>query len=181
MSDKIQANVEANANANALKEDSNSDLLKRLSNFLPKLANANQELQNKLDAVPKGTNPMQLDAFLRKDNDNESDDSSKCSDDEQASKVASSTGNATIEMTVALGNLESNPIALLDGEKEEGADESDENEAATIECNKNDDDIELLGKRKKSEGSKEEEEEDEEEDKPLFSVRSTRRKTSSLK
>ena len=153
----------------------NSDLMNRLQSFLPKMADANQELESKIEeGKTQGSNPLQIDSLLHKDNEekNVSDNSSECSGNQEDGNTSTS-GKQIIEMTVALGNLESNPIMeLLANDDEHEGDELD-NKDVVQENNSNSEVIDLLGKRTHHIDTQGAETDG---DKPLFTVRSTRRK-----
>jgi len=153
-----------------------SDLMSRLGNFLPQMAAANQDLESMLTATEDGSNPLQIDAVLQKD-DNDSDAASDCSDDDMVD------GKQTIHMTVALGNLDSNPIMSLltnDGQEENNAAESDESDDDESDDGKPNDinkvALALLGKGKDVDVGAQGPGGGNDNDAPLFTVRSTRRK-----
>ena len=155
----------------------NSDLLKRLQSFLPQMANANQELESKIQQgeTIQGTNPLQIDASLL-NNENQENDSEHSDDsgDDEDEGILSNERKQTIEMTVTLGNLESNPIlSLLSNDDDECEDSNDGQLQRGTKKTSSLDTVDSLAKRKLE--TKEADGTDD--DKPLFTVRSTRRKT----
>ena len=166
----------ASSDLGSMKSKGNSDLMSRLQSFLPKMANANKELEHKIECGDntEGRNTLQIDSALRKD-ENIVDDSGhpvECLENVDNENITSN-GEQTIEMTVALGNLESNPImSLLTND-----DESESNKLDGVDVNIDDKNElrgeDLPGKRKERDEANKSGIDVEE---PLFTVRSIRRK-----
>ena len=153
----------------AFLKSGNSDLLNRLSDFLPEIAAANEKLGN-----DSNKECVQIDTTLQKDGDDSDSDDAGASSDEVET-------NQTIQMTVALGELKDNPIMTLlanDDDEEEGSgDEDSQNSSSNKDESTYEDDkikdregllLSMLGSKPDVESKKKEE--------PLFTVRSTRRR-----
>lgn len=158
----------------AFLKSGNSDLLNRLSNFLPEIAAANEKLGNGTD--DSNEECVQIDTTLQKDGEDSDSDDDVASSDEGDTKQ-------TIQMTVALGELKDNPIMSLlanDDDNEEGSDDVDSQDSlsdkdeSTYQDGKIKDReglvLSMLGNGCKSDVESKKKEE------PLFTVRSTRRK-----
>lgn len=144
-----------NSNANFSTEEDNN-LLKRLKCFLPEIAAANEELQQKLHSSQShGQESLRIDASLQKDDGTDEQEEEEEDDEVEEENTDRNEGNLnekkTIQMTVTLGSLESNPIISLLGD----ADDDDDQDAS------------YDGANSCSSGS------DEETSKPLLTVRST--------
>ena len=156
-------------------KNGNSDLLKRLGNFLPQMAAANEELDKELKSAKNGSNPVQIDSILQKDDGEQSDDASACNSNEVDENTG---GGQTIQMTVALGDLESNPIMSMLTYDEKSLQDDDneqhkpEDSIEVTPSDRNKSVLALLGKG----GDKDEDNANSVNDVPLFTVRSTRRK-----
>jgi len=147
---------------NALKGAGTSDLMSRLSSFLPELAAANK----KLNETEGGSALAQIDVSLQKDDDDADDSVSSDANDNECSE----DGKQTIQMTVALKNLDDPILALLTNDDNEedlppAGDSAEVNESESNRAVKS-----LIGNEQNTSSDEQE---------PLFTVRSTRRKNGS--
>mmetsp|Transcript_20157 Transcript_20157/g.29638 ORF Transcript_20157/g.29638 Transcript_20157/m.29638 type:complete len:178 (-) Transcript_20157:113-646(-) len=161
-----------------------SSLMNRLGNFLPKMAAANEELDKTLAHYAssslnvangkgesrKNLNPLQIDAELKKESVDE-DGESEYSDDQSVGDEQ----QQTIEMTVALGDFDSNPVmSALCGSGDDDGEKSDDNGEEESSGAEQKTTILMPGRIDTSTLKKSLENESES---PFLSVRSTRRKS----
>ena len=158
----------------AFLKSGNSDLLNRLSNFLPEIAAANEKLGNGTDDSNKEC--VQIDTTLQKDDEDSDSDDAGANTDEGDTKQ-------TIQMTVALGELKDNPIMSLlanDDDNEEGSDDEDSQNSSTDNDKSTSEDSKIKDREglvlSMLESSCKSDVELKKKEEPLFTVRSTRRR-----
>lgn len=100
--------------------DHSSDLLRRISAFLPQIHEANQNIQK------EQSQQQQIDVNLTVDNDDSDSDSDTDKNSETDNLEDSLSGKPPqIELKVALGNIDKNTIAILDDNDDGNDNEKD--------------------------------------------------------
>jgi hypothetical protein len=167
----------------------NSNLLKRLKSFLPQMAAANEELQQKLTSSSQNVvSSVQIDTSLANDeksccesddhedreedvsnDDYEEHDDNDDDDDDIDDDV---DGKKIIQLTMTLGNFESNPVMSLLG----NADDDEEDSSPNHNDSSSSYDTNPLGSIKLPTIGNEPSKSNQETCKDLFTIRSSRRK-----
>lgn len=156
--------------------EGNDNLLKRLKTFLPQIATANEELQQKLNSSEDVQKSLQIDASLANDetcesNDEEEEQQDDIENDGSADDENDGDGGKKkkiIQMTVALGNFEeSDPVMSLLGNvddcKEDSSPDHDDSSSGSASDSKS-----LAGNGASTKNQ--------ETSQDLFTIRSSRRK-----
>jgi hypothetical protein len=126
---------------NGPKGDNN--ILKRLKTFLPQIAAANEELQQKLNSSQNVESSFQIDTSLATDGTCDSDDQEEQEEEEEGEEGSvnddhdaddhddNDDGKKVIQLTVTLGNFDSNPVMSLLGDADDHDEDSSHHDSSS--------------------------------------------------